>query len=218
MNWEIFAGSKAQNGRARSEDDFFISRGTFPACGIADGAGNANLAARKALTLFSKLHNDAEKTPAKLLDPEVWKGWVKVLDSSLLGGAQSTFVGLNIGDVLEGNERKTVAVGACCGDSRLYLLDRQGKLTFVTDGATKARLGSGQASAFTFKIEKLFSGDILLLLSDGAYTPMSLAELQKIVVTSAVKHLSEVPTAIIDRAGKYGGLGDDATVICARVR
>lgn len=82
-------------------------------------------------------------------------------------------------------KRRDVAVGCAVGDSRLYLLNREGNLYIVTDGAKKARLGSGSAEPFTFRIDPLLPGDVLLLLSDGAYTPLSMNELQR-TVTAAI--------------------------------
>jgi serine/threonine protein phosphatase PrpC len=217
--WEMFAASHPQTGRLVNEDSFLIGRGLYPLAAVADGAGAANLAARKALSLFSKLHGDTEKTaPAKLLEADTWRSWVKILDSSLLGAAQSTFCAFNVGDIQDAEgKRRTVAVGACVGDSRLYLLDRQGKLTLVTAEAKKARLGSGQAEAFTFRVDPLKSGDILMLLSDGAWTPLNMALLQRAVVTAAVKHFAEVPVSILNAVGKHG-FADDSTAVVTRVR
>ncbi len=218
MKFESFAATHPQNGRTQNEDDFLIGRGNFPLAAVADGAGNANQAARKALGLFHKLHNEAESSPAALLDPETWKKWVRLLDSSLLGGSsQTTFCAVNVGDVQDGEgKRKTVAVGAAVGDSRLYLLSREGKLTIVTEGAKKARLGSGSAEPFTFKLD-LLPGDVLLLLSDGAWTPIPASLLQRTVTTAAVRHFSDVPSSVLDVAGK-NGFADDATCVALRVR
>jgi hypothetical protein len=89
------------------------------------------------LLLFEKLLGEA--TTQQMLDRVTWRKWVKLLDSSLLGGSQSTFVGVA---VLDG-----VVVGGCTGDSRAYVLARDGELRILTDGATKFRLGSGKAEA-----------------------------------------------------------------------
>jgi serine/threonine protein phosphatase PrpC len=219
MRFESFAATHPQNGNSQNQDDFLIGRGVYPLAAVADGAGAAQLSARKALTLFSKLHGETEKTaPAKLLEADTWRGWVKLLDSSLLGAAQSTFCAFNVGDIQDAEgKRRTVAVGACVGDSRLYLLDKNGKLTIVTAEAKKARLGSGQAEAFTFRIDPLKPGDIFLLLTDGAYTPFNMSLLQRAVVTAAVKHFAEVPVSILNAAGK-NGFADDSTAVVTRVR
>lgn len=219
MRFESYAATHPQNGHSHNQDDFLIGRGVYPLAAIADGAGAAQLSARKALALFSKLHGETEKTaPAKLLEADTWRSWIKLLDSSLLGAAQSTFCAFNVGDVSDAEgKRRTVAVGACVGDSRLYLLDKQGKLTILTAEAKKARLGSGQAEAFTFRVDPLKSGDIFMLLSDGAWTPLNMALLQRAVVTAALKHFAEVPVSILNAVGK-NGFADDATAVVARFR
>jgi hypothetical protein len=55
-----------------------------------------------------------------------------------------------------------VAVGTCAGDSRAYLLTRDGELRILTDGASKFRLGSGKAEAFPIR-HALIRGEMLLL-------------------------------------------------------
>ena len=62
---------------------------------------------------------------------------------------------------------------------------------------------------------KLKSGEILLLMSDGAYGPLSMYALKKAIVSTASRHFSEMPEAILN-AGK--SREDDATVIALRLR
>jgi serine/threonine protein phosphatase PrpC len=188
---ECFAATRAQQGRTQNEDAFLIGRGERPFAALCDGAGNAERAAKRVLALFEKLLNEA--TAEQIMEAETWAKWVKLLDSSLVGGAQSTFLTVAI----VGGE----AVGVCAGDSRLYHLNRDGQCHIVTDGAGKQRLGSGQAQPFAIRLT-LGPGDILLLLSDGAWTPINLYLLQKTVVSAAVKHFSDVPAAI--RGGSCG--------------
>jgi serine/threonine protein phosphatase PrpC len=107
------------------------------------------------------------------------------------------------------------AIGACVGDSRAYLINREGQCRIVTDGASKQRLGSGLTQPFIIRVT-LGAGDILLLLSDGAWTPLNLYLLQRTVVGAAVKHLSEVPQAILDAAGRTGR-ADDMTALALRL-
>jgi serine/threonine protein phosphatase PrpC len=202
---DCFAATRAQQGRTQNEDAFLIGRGERPFAALCDGAGNAERAAKRVLVLFEKLFNEA--TPEQIMEAETWAKWVKLLDSSLLGAAQSTFLAVAI----IGGE----AVGACAGDSRLYHLNGKGQCRIVTEGATKQRLGSGQAQPFPIRM-KLSAGDILVLLSDGAWTPINLFLLQKTVVSAAVKHFSEVPAAILDAAGR-AGRADDMTALALRL-
>jgi serine/threonine protein phosphatase PrpC len=101
-----------------------------------------------------------ETTPEQVTEAPTWATWIKLLDSSLLGGAQSTFLAL----ALAANE----AVGVSVGDSRAYVINRDGRCRIVNEGASKQRLGSGQAQPSIIRLT-LGAGDILLLLSDGAW-------------------------------------------------
>jgi serine/threonine protein phosphatase PrpC len=202
---ECYAASRPEEGRSTNEDAFLIGRGPIPCIALCDGAGNAQRAAKRVLTLFEKLVQDSQ--PEQIADERVWAGWIKLLDSALLGGTQSTFVGVA---VLEG-----IAIGACAGDSRAYLLDRDGALRILTEGASKQRLGSGEATAFPIR-QPLNSGDTLLLLSDGAWTPLGPYLLTKAVLGARGRHFSEVPPAILDAAGRTGR-PDDMTALAVRL-
>jgi serine/threonine protein phosphatase PrpC len=202
---ECYGATRPQQGRSQNEDAFLISTGDRPFAALADGAGNAEQAAKRVLTMFEKLLNEA--IPEQIADAGTWAKWVKLLDSSLLGAAQSTFVAVTIAD-------KEV-IGACAGDSRTYLINREGQCKIITDGASKQRLGSGQAQAFPIRLT-LGAGDILLLLSDGAWTPLNLYALQMAAVNAAVRHFSEVPAAILEAAGRTGR-ADDMTAIALKL-
>jgi serine/threonine protein phosphatase PrpC len=202
---EVFAATRPQQGRSQNEDAFLIGRAARPFAALADGAGNAERAAKRVLSMFQKLLNEIASEP--LASAEKWAMWVKLLDSSLLGGAQSTFLAVTFA----GND----AVGVCVGDSRACLINREGQGRILTDGASKHRLGSGQAHPFPIRLT-LAPGDILLLLSDGAWTPLNLHTLQKTVVTAAVKHFSEVPSEILDAAGR-AGRADDMSAVAMRL-
>jgi serine/threonine protein phosphatase PrpC len=202
---ESYAATRAQQGRAQNEDAFLIGRSDRPFAALCDGAGNAERAAKRALTLFEKLLSDA--TAEQIADVDAWSKWVNLIDSALLGGGQSTFLAVTI---VGG-----VAVGTCVGDSRAYLINRDGQCRIVTDGAGKQRLGSGQAHHFPIRLA-LNIGDILLLLSDGAWTPPNLYLLQKTVVSAAAHQFTEVPGAILELAGKTGR-ADDMTALALRL-
>jgi serine/threonine protein phosphatase PrpC len=102
------------------------------------------------------------------------------------------------------------------GDSRAYLTDRNGPLRILTDGASKQRLGSGQAHPFTIALTQN-PGDIVLLLSDGAWTPLNLYALQKTLVAAAIGHFAEAPAAILESAGKHGRAHDMTGVVLRSV-
>ncbi len=203
--WECVAASRPQDGRTANEDSFLVGRGAVPFAALCDGAGNAERAAKRALGLFGKLI--AEATPAQIAQPEAWAGWVRLLDSALLGGGQSTFVALALAD--------GQIVGACAGDSRAYHFTRDGAGSILTESAPKFRLGSGRAQAFTFAAPTR-RGDLWLLLSDGAWTPLGLYGLRRAVAAAATRHPSELPGAILDAASR-AGRADDMTAVAARV-
>lgn len=202
---ECYAATKPQQGKASNEDAFLIGHGQIPCAVLCDGAGNAQQAAKRVLSLFEKFLTEA--TVEQVLDHAAWRKWVKLLDSSLLGGNQSTFLAVAI--------MNGAAVGACTGDSRAYLLNREGELRILSDGASKFRLGSGKAEAFPIH-QQLSPGEILLLMSDGAWTPLGMYPLKKAVQSTMGRHFSEVPQAILEAAGKTGR-ADDMTVVALRL-
>ena len=59
------------------------------------------------------------------------------------------------------------------------------------------------------------SGEILLLMSDGAYGPLSLYALKKAMASTVSRHFSEMPEAILNATKSRG---DDATVVALRLR
>jgi serine/threonine protein phosphatase PrpC len=202
---ECCAATRPQQGHSQNEDAFLIGRGDRPFAALCDGAGNAERAAKRVLALFEKLLNEA--TPDQVTAAETWTKWIKLLDSSVLGAPQCTFLAVAF--------TAQEAVGVCVGDSRLYHLNREGQCRILSEGASKQRLGSGAARPFLIR-PTLGAGDILLLLSDGAWTPLNPYLLQKTVVNAYVRHFTEVPAAILDAAGK-AGRADDMTALALRL-
>lgn len=202
---ECYGASRPQQGRSQNEDAFLIGHGAIPFSALCDGAGNAEQAAKRVLRSFEIRLKEA--TPEQIKSVDTWARWVKLLDSSLLGGAQSTFLAV----AFTANE----AVGVCVGDSRLYHLNRDGQARILTEGAAKHGLGSGNAQAFLIR-HTLQTGETLLLLSDGAWTPISLYLLRKTVVSAAMKSFADVPVAILEAAGRTGR-ADDMTAVAMRL-
>lgn len=200
MQIECYSATRAQQYKAANEDAFLIGRGCTPYAIVCDGAGNAQQSAKKVCSLFEKLIS----VPVELEEPVTWQRWVKVLDSSLLGGHQSTFLGVAIVG--------TQLIGTNAGDSRLYLFDREGQLRILTE--TTKRLGSGHAEASMIR-HPLKSGEIILLMSDGAYGSLSLYALKRAIINAASGHFSGVPEMILNAAT---GREDDATVVALRLR
>ena len=130
------------------------------------------------------------------------------MDSFLLDCPQSTFIGIAaIGHSI---------VGAYVRDSRAYLIDSEGGCRLVTVAENKFLLGSGLAVATPIR-ETLKQRDVLLLLSDGAWTCLSLYLIQRAAVSFMMKHFSDVPRAVLDAAGRTGR-ADDMTAVALRIR
>lgn len=205
MGVECCAKSRPQQGRATKEDAFIIIREPIPVAAFCDGAGNAEQAARRVLRLFQLFVREA--TVEHILDPITWVRWVRKLDSSLLGGSESTFVGAAVvGDQL---------VGASAGDSQVYLLGAEGGFRYLPAFTHKARLGGGDVKPFTFGVT-LRLRNIVLLMTDGAWTPLSPYLLEKAARSLILEHFSDVPTAVLNAAGRTGRW-DDMTVVALRL-
>jgi serine/threonine protein phosphatase PrpC len=214
---EIYGESRPQR-PGHNEDAFLIStrrESTFAA--LADGAGAAGGVAAKALIHFNNLIRDARSR--KISSPSTWARWVRILDSLVSGsGEETTFVAIAI----TGNE----AVGISAGNSRLYLVRREGGVAacrLLTGGATKSRLGSGRAEAFPIR-QILNPGDTLLLLSDGCWTQLDQHLIRRIV--KRARRLSEIPRKILDAAERAdltefatrdNPYRDDATAVALRI-
>lgn len=206
---ECYGATRIQTGHKANEDAFVIEREPIPHAAVFDGAGNAEQAAHRIARFFKTLiMNQA----GKVGNPTSWANWVRLMDSQLMGGTQSTFVGIAVPDVDEG-----LVVGAYAGNSRAYIVGEDG-VRLVTAESSLGRLGSGKALGKTFTL-KFRPYDILLLMSDGAWGSYSSAYLLRKAVTSAmVKHFSEVPQALLDGAAPSGEPADDMTVVAMRQR
>lgn len=202
---EIYAASRPQDGRSWNEDAFLIGRGEIPFAALCDGSGNAQGVAKRALGIFKKLISEA--TPEAVSQFITWSTWAKILDSALLGGPQSTFVAVAvIGQRV---------VGCCAGDSRLYRILVDGTIHILTEEAPKFRLGSGQVQPLPVHCP-FMPGESLFLMSDGAWTPLGLPSIQRVLAKSATLHFSEVPSVLLEEAGRKG-CADDMTVIAMKM-
>jgi hypothetical protein len=202
---EIYAASRLQDGKTSNEDAFLIGRGEIPWVALCDGSGNAQGVAKRALGTFQRLFADA--SAEEVAQFRTWSNWAKLLDSALLGGPQSTLVAVAVL-----NNR---IVGTCTGDSRLYLLPAAGDLQILTEEADKARLGSGKVKPFPIH-QSVRPGDVVLLLSDGAWTPLGLPKIQALRSKLVSHHFSEFPEAILQEAGIHGR-ADDMTVVALKI-
>jgi serine/threonine protein phosphatase PrpC len=201
---EIYAATRPQDGRSWNEDAFLIGRGDVPFAALCDGSGNAQGVAKRALGIFKKLMSEA--TPENISQFITWSAWAKILDSALLGGPQSTFVSVAV----IGNR----VVGCCTGDSRLYRVLPHGVIQILTEEAAKHRLGSGCVDPLPIHFP-FNPGEVLLLMSDGAWTPLGIPTIQRVLAKSATLHFSDFPSVLLEEAGKKGR-ADDMTVIALK--
>ena len=86
MRVECYAATKPQQGKSANEDAFLIGHDQTPFAVLCDGAGNAQPAAKRVLTLFERLLHEASAD--QILTDATWANWVKLLNSALLGGNQ----------------------------------------------------------------------------------------------------------------------------------
>ena len=206
---EYYGATRIQAGHRANEDAFVIEREPVPHAAVFDGAGNAEQAAHRAARFFEAIIKDQA---VKVGDLKAWAGWVRIMDSQLMGGTQSTFVGVAVPDVDEG-----LVVGAYAGNSRAYIVGEDG-VRLVTTESSPGRLGTGRALGKTFSL-KLRTYDILLLMSDGAWVPFGNAYLLRKAITPAMaRHFSEVPQEILEAVTPIDGPPDDMTVVAMRLR
>jgi serine/threonine protein phosphatase PrpC len=206
---ECFGATRFQAGKATNEDTFIIERHPVPYGAVFDGAGNAEQAAHRAARFFKTLIGDPEASVGEM---DTWARWVRLMDSHLWGGPESTFLGAAACDLDLG-----LIVGAYAGNSRAYLAGGDG-FKLITTESTPGRLGSGRAAAKTFSVA-LHPHDILLLMSDGAWVPFgSTYLLRKAISAASTGHFSDVPEAILEAATPADGPPDDMTVVALRVR
>jgi serine/threonine protein phosphatase PrpC len=189
----IYAASVPQPGHP-NEDAFLVGRlvGT-PLAAVFDGQGNAEGAAKKAARQLERLYTES----GGRLD---WTRTVKLLDSHLLGANQSTMVVSSLVDEV---------ISICVvGDSRAYLV-RDGQASILTEDASKQKLGSGAIKPL-IKEFGAQDRDLILLMTDGAWTRFSLYQLAQTVMKTLLS-LPELPNSILKQASK-GGICDDMTV------
>ncbi|MEO5822444.1 MAG: SpoIIE family protein phosphatase [Vicinamibacteraceae bacterium] len=202
MQVECYAGSRMRDGGTTNEDAFWISRQDGRVAALCDGAGHAQLCGGRTVRLFGEMVQsgtlEVDRFPA-------WTRWLKSVDASMTGGVQTTFVGVA---AMDGR-----LVGAWSGDSRAYLVNERG-CRILTE-RTSRRLGSGEAEPLPIH-ERLAARDVVLLMSDGAWTPLQPPAIQRLVMGLTTRHLSDVPGALLDMAGAKGR-ADDMTVVAMRI-
>ena len=198
MAVQCYGATRPQDDGSANEDAFWIQRPVGTAAVICDGAGHAQQCAAKVADLFSRHHAsgafDVKRFPA-------WSSWLTTLDASLIGGPQTTFVGVALVD--------DQVFGACAGDSRAYLVGEEG--TRILTEPSSLRLGSGEVTPQPIHVP-LGPHDVLVLMTDGAWKPLASSAIERCVRSHVTRHFSDLPSALLDLAGARGRL-DDMTVV-----
>ena len=207
MRAECFGQSRPEEGRQQTlnQDAFVIGRQPIPWMALCDGAGNAQSVAKRALGLLEL--RVGETSLGQLLVEETWVRWARSLDSALLGGSEATLVAAGV----VGQQ----VIGVAAGDSRAYLVPFEGPVRLLTGSAAKARLGSGETAPARFR-DTLAPRDVLLLASDGAWTPLGAAGLERAVRSVVTRPFADLPSAVLDEASRRGR-ADDMTVVALRL-
>lgn len=209
MHVECFGESRPQEGRLQTlnQDAFLIGRSPVAWMALCDGAESARSIAKRALGLLEG--RIAGASLGEILRDTTWQAWARSLDSALIGGPESTLVAVAV----VGEQ----VIGVSVGDSRAYVLPVEGSLRQLPASASRARLGSGETEPAVFR-ETLAARDVLLLLSDGAWTPLAQAELERAVRSMALKPFADMPSTVLDACARHGRADDMTAVTLRRVR
>lgn len=204
MKVSIAGQSRASDDAGPNQDHFTIVRtGSFQVGAVFDGAGKAAGVAKRAASLLER-HVSVMSLGAGLRD-EAWASVVRQLDLALGGGGPETTI---VGAAVLGDE----AVVFTAGDSRAYLVPFDGPTRMVTEDASKARLGSGEARPVVHRV-KLAHRDTLALLSDGVWAPLGIPGIERAVRSVVLKDVTDVCEAILDAAGRRGRMDDQTCVV-----
>ena len=203
MKVECYGSTRPRDGSTANEDAFWIWRPSSTVAALCDGAGHAQRCATRVLRAFSQQIDGGLLQVARF---PAWSGWLRSTDAAMAGGPQSTFVGVAVADGR--------LLGAYAGDSRAYLVNEHG-CRILTEAPAR-RLGSGAAEPQPIH-EPLAPGDTVLLMSDGAWTPLAPAAIHRAVMAARLRAFVDLPVNLIDLAGKHG-YADDMTVLALRLR
>lgn len=200
---ECYGSTRPRDGGAANEDAFWIWRPSSIVAAVCDGAGHAQHCAAQVLRLFAR---QIEEGLLQVQRFPAWSQWLRNADGAMAGGPQSTFVGVAVVD-----DR---LVGAYAGDTRALIVNEDG-CRIVSEHPGR-RLGSGDVEVHPIH-EPLGPRDTVLIMSDGAWTPLPLTLLHRHVMAARLQHFADLPVSLIDAAGRHGH-ADDMTVIALRRR
>lgn len=203
MKVECYGATRPRDGASANEDAFWIWRPASTVAALCDGAGQAQACAASVLRSFAR---QVEADRLDLRRFPAWSQWVRNTDGAMAGGAQTTFVAVAAMD-----DR---LVGASVGDSRACVVNESG--CRILNEAPGRRLGSGEADPHPI-FEPLSPADTVLLMSDGAWTPLPLPVIHRLVMAARLQAFADLPSTLLDAASRRGR-ADDMTVVAMRLR
>lgn len=200
---ECYGSTRPRDGSVANEDAYWIWRPSSIVAAACDGTGPAPHCASQVLRLFARR---IEEGRLQVQTFPAWRQWIGDVDHAMRGGPESTFLGIAVvGDRL---------VGAQAGDTRAFLVNEHG--CRILGEAPGGRLGSGDVEPHPLH-ERITPDDTVLIMTDGAWTPLPLTILHRLVMAARLEHFSDLPATLIDAAGRHGH-ADDMTVLALRLR
>ena len=198
---ECYGASRAAGHGGPNEDAYWIARGGAVAVALCDGAGHAQQCGARTVQLFAQR---VDTGALELASFPSWRQWLVRTDAGLVGGEQTTFLGVALVE-----DR---LLGGYVGDSRAFLVNEHGCRLVTTERTP--RLGSGETNPLPIH-ERLAPRDVVLLMSDGAWGPLSACAIHATVMSRTMDHLADLPGALLDIAGARGR-ADDMTIVALR--
>lgn len=202
MSIEVAGASRPRAGH-ENEDAWGPLQGPALGATVLDGAGEAAQAARTALHSLQLAFRRA--TLGSILAQGWWSRAAHQVDLGL--SSESTVVACAIvGSQL---------LGVSCGDSKVVTIEEAGA-HLLTEKETP-RLGSGRVEPEVLQ-ERVSKGSIVVLMSNGAWNPLGISSVERVVRTQMVRPVAEIAEALLVEAskGSGGALMDDATVVVLR--
>ena len=192
MKIECHGESRLAAGRELA-GSILIDDSAIPLIALCEADSRPGRSGRRVLDRFQHLFSEAE--PTEIGRFSTWAHWMGVLDFALLRHSHSAFGAAAVVD-----DR---VIGTTVGSCRACLFDGNGNTRIFTGDRERSlsslRLGTGDAKVSPIDIA-LKPQDLLLLLSESAWSPLGLSHLRRIVAGAQFGHVSAVPAAIIAAA------------------
>ena len=206
MRFECYGESLTLERGRVDGDTFLVDCEETPLIALCDSIRHAGRPPRRTLELFRRLFAQAQ--PEEIGRFSTWAHWMGLLDFALLRRSQSAFVAVAaVGDRI---------IGAAVGSCRAYLFDGRGGTTALVgdrqQSPNRLRLGTGDAKVSPIELD-LQPQDLLLLLSEAAWTPLRMSELRRAVAGAHLRHVAAASPAVLQAAASRSDSSRDMTVV-----